>query len=387
MTYFLAILLLLTMMHAVFILWCLNGWKKLDVFHPSEKDFKTVVSVILPVRNEAKNISNCLLHVLNQNYPDELVEVIVVDDQSTDQTAAIVSEVIRDHPGRKIIFMKINERQDSGGYKKRAIEQAIQRSSGELIVTTDADCTMKPGWLSAMAGYYEKERPLMIAGPVCFSEERNNFEKLQGLEFMGLVGIGAGSISNQQPMMCNGANLAYSKKIFLEVNGFSENVETVSGDDTQLLFKVSKVDASKVCFLKSPEAIVHTTALNSMQQLFQQRKRWVSKIPGKMGIFTRIIAVIAYLVHAGLLIALCAAILYPSFIPFFLLIFALKIIPEFLLLNNLGSFFQKKNSAWLFLAGQIIYMVYVAVIGTTSYFGSYYWKEREVKTPGIKIPV
>ena len=159
MTYFLTLLLLLTIMHAAFILWCLNGWKKLNVFYSSKKDFKTIVSVILPVRNEEKNISNCLTHILNQHYPNHLVEIIVADDHSTDGTQAIVRQMIKDYPGRKIVFLKGSVNRVTTVFKKQAIENAIQESTGELIVTTDADCTMDSGWLSAIVSYYEKESP------------------------------------------------------------------------------------------------------------------------------------------------------------------------------------------------------------------------------------
>jgi len=60
----------------------------------------------------------------------------------------------------------------------------------------------------------------MIAGPVCIHNEKNLLEKFQLLEFAGLIGIGAGAMANGKPVMCNGANLAYTKKIFNDVNGF-----------------------------------------------------------------------------------------------------------------------------------------------------------------------
>ncbi len=378
-------LLFLSVMYAGFIFWCFAGWKKINLFHSVKDDFKTSVSIVVPARNEESTIFNCLTDLLRQNYPTELIEIIVVDDHSTDDTVAIVNRIIAQHPDLKIVLLNNNEEQGAL-YKKQAITHAIQKSSGKLIVTTDADCRMLPGWLAAIVSYYETEHPWMIAGPVCFSEEKNTFEKLQSLEFMGLIGIGAGSISNHQPVMCNGANLAYSKKIFLDVNGFSTREQTASGDDTELLGKISKIDSSKIHFLKSSEAVVYTSAMSSVNALLNQRKRWASKIPMRMSLFTLIIAVIAYTLHLELLITFFFSMFHPVVIPFFLVAFLLKIIPEYLFLNSLGSFFRKKNSVGLFLPAQMIYMMYISVIGLASLVGSYQWKGREIKTPEIKFP-
>jgi cellulose synthase/poly-beta-1,6-N-acetylglucosamine synthase-like glycosyltransferase len=387
MMYFFISLLFMTILYAGFITWCLAGWKKLNTFHSNGNDFKTAVTIIVPVRNEEKNISNCLHDILSQDYPAHLTEIIVADDHSTDNTAAIVNRMMIDSPDHKIIFMNKDEKSNSTLFKKQAIADAVRKSSGELIVTTDGDCRMSSGWLRAIVSYYERERPVMIAGPVCFSGAKNGFEKLQALEFMGLIGIGAGGISNRQPMMCNGANLAYSKKIFNDLDGFSGRAESVSGDDTQLLMKIAKQSLSGIHFLKCPEAIVYTQAMTSVNQLFQQRKRWASKIPLKMGRFTKVIAAVAYYVHAGLLAGLIFTLFRYSMIPVFLFALLIKIIPEFLLLSSMQSFFGRKNLMRLFLPAQIIYMVYITVMGAVSLAGSYQWKGREIKTPRIKLPV
>jgi len=380
MNYFAILLLLSALIYSAFIFWCFNGWIKLKPFHSSKKDFITTVSVIIPARNEEENISNCLLDIVNQTYPARLFEIIVADDRSTDGTVAVVNRILKQYPDHKIVLLNNNEGHNSL-YKKQAITNAVEKATGELIVTTDADCRISPGWLATIVSYYEAEHPSMIAGPVCFSGEKNNFEKLQGIEFMGLIGIGAGSISNDRPVMCNGANLAYTKKAFLEVNGFAEESETASGDDTQLMLKIAKRNFSKVHFLKSYEAIVYTTPMHSLQDLFHQRKRWASKIPSKMGLLTVAIASVAYLLHAGLFIAIFMVPFHHSILPFILSAFLLKAISEFLLLNSLSLFFRKKNSPLLFLAAQIIYLFYIVVMGAASLFGTYKWKGREIKIP------
>ncbi len=380
MNYFSIVLLILTLIYGGFITWCLSGWRKLKTFNSSSTILRTRVSVILPARNEEYAIEGCLVDLLSQNYPQELFEVIVVDDHSTDRTAEVVRGVIVKFPRHRIRLLTNDDEQGNVLYKKQAIEKAIRTADGELIVTTDADCRMPGAWLSAIVSYYERENPDMIAAPVCFHSEKNSFEKIQCLEFIGLIGIGAGAISNKVAVMCNGANLTYTKKIFFEVNGFADNAATASGDDTQLMLKIAKRDSSKIHFLKSKDAIVYTNAAGSLNELIQQRKRWASKISAKMSLFTLVIAGVAWLLHAGLLMLFVASFFSHSVIPVFLFIFVLKSIFECIFLYHLVSFFNRKKLIWLLLPAQLIYMIYISVIGTVSPFTSYSWKGREIKS-------
>ncbi len=382
--YFSIALVCLSLIYSAFMIWCLAGWRKIKTASSSSGNFKTFVSIVVPARNEEKNISNCLHDLLNQSYPEELVELIVVDDHSYDRTAELVVNIMNEFPNRKINLF-CNDEKTGALYKKQAISAAIRQAVGELIVTTDADCRMPENWLASMVNCYEQERPDLIAGPVCFQEEKSFFEKIQSLEFMGLIGIGAGAISNHAPMMCNGANLAYTKKIFQEVNGFSGQPEMVSGDDTQLLIKISKLYLGRICFLKSRDAVVTTSAMSSLRDFSHQRKRWASKITFGMSGFTLLIATAAYFLHAALLILFFVSFFDHSVIPTFLFIFLLKCIAEYLLLDGISSFFRKKNLLWLFLPTQIFYMGYITYIGAASLVGSYTWKERKVKPVAIKF--
>lgn len=383
MIFFLISLLVLTLLYTAFILWCWTGWKKLKTVHPAAS-FQTKVSVIIPVRNEEENISNCMAALIHQRFPVELMEILVSDDHSEDGTEARVQDMIRKFPGNKISFLKKEAGHPGNLYKKEAITEAIQKSTGELIVTTDADCLMTENWLTTIVSYYEKEKPWLIAGPVCFDEGKSILEKIQALEFAGLIGIGAGSISNKMPVMCNGANLAYQKKIFNEVNGFSDLSGSVSGDDTQLMMKISAKDPAKIHFLKSQDAVVSTPAMSTLKSLLQQRRRWASKIPTKMSALTVLVAVIAWLLHTGLVLAFSTLFFDPSYGWFVISIFLLKIIPEYLLLRDVTDFFERGNPAGLFLCAQLFYPFYIFFIGVISPFTSYQWKGREINPSTAK---
>ena len=387
MIYFFILLLFLSALYATFIVWCWFGWRKLREYIPEEREFRTRVSVVIPVRNEEKNVEACLLSVIRQQYPVAQVEIIVSDDHSDDGTEEIVQTIIQKFPSHRILFLRNDIRMSGTFFKKQAITSAIEQASGELIVTTDADCTMSEQWLSAIVSHYEKEHPAMIAGPVCIHNENNAVEKFQALEFAGLIAIGAGAISNGRPVMCNGANLAYTKKVFREVNGFAGLHGTPSGDDTQLMEKIARNDPQRIHFLKSREAIVFTPAVSSIHALVQQRKRWASKIPGQMSVITLLVASIAWLLHTGLIIIFFKVFFDPSWLFMTALVLLIKIIPELLLLASILSFFDRRKLIWLFVPAQLIYPFYIFFVGVLSPFGSYRWKGRKIKSPGTRITI
>ena len=113
------------------------------------------ITVLVPARNEEMNIGDCLASLAGQTYPREWWEVIVIDDHSTDGMAGIVKGM------EGVRYLSLAERNDGSelrAHKKRAIEAGVQEASGELIVTTDADCVFHPEWLKTIAAFYKEER-------------------------------------------------------------------------------------------------------------------------------------------------------------------------------------------------------------------------------------
>jgi glycosyltransferase involved in cell wall biosynthesis len=197
----------------------------------------TKISVIIPARNEGQNIKDCLDSIIGQLYPKHLFEVLVVDDHSTDNTAAIVLSYQLQNI--KLISLKdFVAANEINAYKKKAIEIAIKQSTGDLIVTTDADCTAPPNWLQTIAAFYQQKKPDLMVMPVAIDCSNRFIEIFQALDFMTLQGITGASVHKKFHSMCNGANLAYTKKAFNAVNGF-KGIDTIaSGDDMLLMHKM-----------------------------------------------------------------------------------------------------------------------------------------------------
>jgi len=275
LNYWLLISLLLPAGYSALILFYFIGWKRTANYSILEHlTPQTKVSVIIAARNEEENIGNCILSLLQQDFPRELFEIIVVDDHSEDGTLGI----LRSFKSAQLRVLQLpSQKQGLNSFKKQAINHGINQASGELIITTDADCIADNKWLSTIVSYYEKHKPVMIAGLVSLINEKNWLEKWQSLDLCGMMAITAGAIKNGFPNMCNGGNLAYGKRAFEEVGGFDGIDDLPSGDDVMLMMKFAKRYPGSVHFLKSKEAIVFTRPIKTLSELIQQRLRWLSK--------------------------------------------------------------------------------------------------------------
>src|SRR6185312_11887229 len=129
--------------YAIYIVWQVSAWLRLPAQNGKTTEHTTKISLIIPARNEAHNISNCINSALQQNYTRSLLEIIVVDDHSEDGTRAIAEKALAasEHTWKVINLPEAIEN------KKNAIDAGIKDSTGELIVITDADCTAEKNWI------------------------------------------------------------------------------------------------------------------------------------------------------------------------------------------------------------------------------------------------
>ncbi|TSJ43369.1 glycosyltransferase [Mucilaginibacter corticis] len=369
------ICLVLTGIYLFLLSYFIKGWANLKRFNVSVDTFSTKVTILIAARNEAERIHLTIEDILAQDYPKHITEIIIVDDHSTDNTAAIISS----YASRGIKLLQLNEAEPLNSYKKKAIAKAIGMSTGDLMVATDADCRMGTKWLSSIVGYYETEHPLMISSPVTYFEEKSLFERMQTLEFSYLIGIGASFIGNNRASTCNGANLAYRKDTFYEVGGFAGIDDLASGDDELLLQKVAERFPNRIGFLKLREAVVYTHAKPNLKEFLQQRRRWASKSTKYKDKKIVLLAVCIWLFNVSLLVNAGLSFFSGSFFYLFLLQFFLKYTVEFVFLLPITLFFKRQQLMSLLILlspVHILYFVYVGLIGNTK---KYMWKGRVVR--------
>jgi cellulose synthase/poly-beta-1,6-N-acetylglucosamine synthase-like glycosyltransferase len=366
---------LLTGLYLLVLGYLIKGWSALKRPNLSQQPCKTKVTVLIAARNEEDNIAETIDDLLSQDYPHELTEIIIVDDHSTDNTA----HIILSYANRGVKLLQLKEDQALNSYKKKAITEAIARSTGDLLVATDADCRMGSQWLSTVVGYYETYNPVMISSPVTYFYEKTFFERLQTLEFSFLIGIGAAFIGNGRASTCNGANLAYRKDVFYEVGGFKGIDNLASGDDELLLQKVAKVYPGRIGFLKDREAIVYTYAKPDLSAFIQQRRRWASKSTHYKDKKIVALAVGIWLFNLSLLFNAVGGMFYSGFYKILGIELLLKMLFEGTFLISVTSFFNRKSLVkWLLLLSpiHIFYVVYVGLIGNSR---KYAWKGRMVR--------
>ncbi|MHC8948359.1 glycosyltransferase family 2 protein [Sphingobacterium hungaricum] len=367
-------LILMTLVYVILVLYMRKGWSSIPSFS-SSATVRTKVSVLIAARNEEENIARTLDCVLNQDFPKELLEIIVVDDHSTDSTASIIAS----YAPQGVKLIKLNEGDKLNSYKKLAISRAIELAQGEIIVTTDADCRMGKNWLKTVVSYFEKNDNYLVSSPVIYDEEINFFERLQTLEFLYLIGLGAAGIGNGNPTTCNGANLAYRRDIFYEMGGFKNIDNLASGDDELFLHKVAAQYASKIGFCKSKEAVVYTDAKPNLKSFINQRKRWASKSTKYKDKKVVALGICIWGFNLALLIGL---VLFFSLLPgiYWPIIFAivLKIAVEFLFIKPLCNFANRKELLLYLPALSIAHSFYLVYIGIAGNIGKYDWKDRKV---------
>jgi cellulose synthase/poly-beta-1,6-N-acetylglucosamine synthase-like glycosyltransferase len=286
LTIFIIISVLLLLPYLILILYYWQSWLKIKEYDVADQKIigeGVSISVIIPARNEEKNIGNCLRSIINQTYSERLFEIIVIDDHSTDKTAEVVKS-FRKNNIRVIKLADITGNSILNSYKKKAVETGVGMALGSLIVTTDADCVAPLKWLQTIASFYNTTGTVFIAAPVSYfpilpndSFLKKFFKIFQSLDFMTLQGITGASVSKKIHNMCNGANLAYEKKVFYEVNGFEGIDSIASGDDMLLMHKIQKLYPDKIGFLKSRDSIVKTGAAETLANFLNQRVRWASK--------------------------------------------------------------------------------------------------------------
>jgi len=355
------------------------GWFKLKSFiPPAEKTHKTKASIIIPARDEEDNIEKLLDDLINQSVSANNYEIIVVDDNSSDQTKQIVSTMINKNPGINLQLLEIPESARNAPYKKKAIHLAIQNSTGSLIITTDADCRVEKNWLNTILAFYEKEKPKMIVGPVSFHNETSAFENMQTLEFLSLIAITGGAIRIGKPIMCNGANLAYEKEAFYTAGGFGAD-KFSSGDDVFLLYKIMKMFGNNsVRFLKNYNAIVYTQAKKSVKEFIHQRTRWASK---NKGYNAKILFVSSsvYLTNLLMVAGLIASIFYTEIFKLQIISLLIKTLIEIPILIGISTFVKRKRIFLYSFPLIFLYPLYIVITGALGILGIYTWKGRTVK--------
>ncbi len=225
------------------------------------------VSIIVAAKNEASNIPNLLEHILNQNYKN--YEVILINDRSTDDTAALLTA----YGSAKLKVVTIKKSADSLSGKKQALIQGIEAATHNILLFTDADCAPGPNWIPEMVSHLTEEKQIVIG----LSPYRRTDTFLNGFiqyetawTAQQMVGWGLLGI----PYMGLGRNILYRKSLFKNNNGFDSHLHITSGDDD--LFVQESANKQNTAFCLSPNSQVPSRPEETLSSYFRQKLRHLS---------------------------------------------------------------------------------------------------------------
>jgi len=355
--------------YLLIILSYLLGWKKIQNYQKgSTSPSETSVSLIIALRNEGENVPALINSLLNQSIDTAHFEIILIDDHSSDNSFEDCYKMVNGHQHIKLL------RLDELSGKKNALRFGINQSKGQLIVTTDADCTHHKDWLITILEFYQKYKPKMIVGPVIM-RPNTFFEKIQAIDYYSLMVSGAGAIGSKRPIMCSGANLAFEKESFYQLSD-PYNQDMVSGDDVFMLLKIKKKYPDQIFFLNSKDAFVYTKPERTMKEFFIQRKRWTSKSTKYRDIDIIITAMIVFLIHFLLLSNLIMSIFISNLWIIFIWQLMFKSVADYTFLSKTNQFFKIPNLNSHFIITQLFNIVVIPYIAFTGVFSSVKWKGR-----------
>ncbi|WP_372920480.1 glycosyltransferase [Salegentibacter sp.] len=376
------IFIFISIAYLILMIALIYGWQQIPEFSPDFSPAETGFSIIIPFRNEAENLPVLLDSLAKLQYPFEKFEILFVNDASEDDSVKICREFQQQHPQLSLKILENNRQSNSP--KKDAITTAIEQAEFEYILTTDADCIMPKLWLQTFNDFVQKNDYSLIAGPVSLYSpfqkgKAKPFRAFEELDVLSLQAAGAGAFGIGQPFMCNGANLCYSKKAFLAVDGFSGNDKIASGDDVFLLQKFQQKEY-RTAFLKSRDAIVQTKPQENFYALISQRVRWAAKAPAYTSLFSKFAGAIVLLMNAGLLLGAILALMeiwnyYPV-----LIIFLLKFNFDFALLYLSAKFFKREQVLRSYFWSSMAYPFFSTYVALKSLVSGYEWKGRKFRS-------
>lgn len=331
------------------------------------------VSVIVAARNELFRIEPLLKSLSMQDYPADRFEVYIVDDRSSDGTAEFVDNYIATHHLEQFRCLQ-HRPQTSPTYKKHALMHGIAASSGDIILTTDADCIVPASWIRTMVRRYDAKTGL-VAGLVSYeADEDEVFQRVQALEFAGLVFSGVGAIGNGTPLICNASNLSYRRAAFEAVNGFKGHEHIPSGDDDLLMQNIHEQSHWQIRYNLHPDSIVKTQPVKTVADFLNQRARWASKSRDYPGSHTFFVLLAIYLFYVLLALAIPLAVFGVFSWWSVIMVFFLKLGSEFLVVRHAAKSLGHVGSLPLFPLAQGAQILYILIAGFAGFFKLYRWR-------------
>jgi len=338
----------------------------------SPSDRRPFVSIVIAARNEEAFLERCLESLTSQTYPPDRLEIIVVDDDSTDRTKEIIASF------EAVTYLRPAAQFADYAAKKRPLATGIAAARGEIILTTDADCTVSPGWAETIVAEFNEDVSVVLGYSKLGDPGRGLLEQFQAFDFQALLSAAAGAAGTGTAWAATGQNFAYRKRLYSQVGGLSRIADRASGDDV-LLLQLFRGAGAKAAFCFEPSAHVTTWRHESLLGLINQRKRWASNVSAQVRLNP--------LFFAHILGVFCAAILPITLLvspnSFFLetlFLVGLRIFADVSVLLLAARRLRIPSHILFYPAWLLLQIPYVMVVGIGGILSGYDWKDRHHTT-------
>lgn len=235
-----------------------------------ESSSQLFVSVIVATRDEEASIGKCIRSLLNQDYPKDKYEIIVVNDRSKDQTDKIIKELQDFHAN--IVYVNITKESTKMAGKQNALDVGLKRAKGSIIMTTDADCIAKPSWIKSMVNYFDDKTGVVIGFPA--TRENTFFAKIQSIDLIYLLNCAAGIIGWSKPISAIGNNMAFRAEAVEQIGGIDSLGFTVT-EDAALINMINRKTDWRIRAAIHSDAVIITNPVESLGHFYRQRSRWI----------------------------------------------------------------------------------------------------------------
>ncbi len=367
----------ISLVYGGFILW-LNLVFKLKKKAYKQTDFEPFISLIIAFRNEENTILLLLQSILQQNYSKSKMEIILVDDSSSDKSLGLVETFKNNHPELPIKLFELSKEKPLAFGKKEALILAYSKASGDYILLSDADCQFSKNNFRTRVQSFKNAKVKMVSAAVLISENKTIFKNAQALENLSLMATTAATTAANLPILSNGANLAFERQAFFELPKNALVKEENSGDDLFLLHSFKKhFGATSIAFEFDKDAVVYTQAQPNFKSFFNQRKRWVSKSKSYKDVWIIMISLLVLSVNLSIVFAVIASVFNPAYLLVLVLVFTIKLSVDLLILSRAAKWYGQKKLLWTYPFVQIFYPLFIVVSGLLSPFLSYEWKGRK----------
>ncbi|MGB9774085.1 MAG: glycosyltransferase [Bacteroidota bacterium] len=331
------------------------------------RNYEPTVSVVVAARNEERHIAQALESILKSDYPQEKLEVIIIDDRSTDATPKIIKNFAARFPNLHPVTIEREDGKLRG--KVNALAHGIPKAQGEIIMLTDADCTVSRSWIRETVKYFTSD--VGIVAGLTLLNDRSWFAGMQALDWLYLLSVAASTINLRVPLTVIGNNLSFRKASYDATGGF-ENIPFSVTEDQALFKAIIHQTTWDYRFPLDGGCVVNSEPCTTWSELYRQKHRWgIGGLDIKPAGF--FLMSVGFTLHALLLASPFYA---PALFPVILALFV-KFAADLVLLTPALRTYKKFKLLKYFLPFELYYIVYVVALPFALLFGGkVVWKGR-----------